>query len=79
MDSAYGIYEPAQAGAGITFAPGGLNAAIMRRIEMLGKMNDKRLRYVDAVDGESLLRLADEYERKKMKTMARMIRKEVGE
>jgi len=56
-----------------------LKKDVQRRIEMIGKMNDRWMEYRETQDKESMLRLADEYERKKMRTMARIVRKEAGE
>jgi hypothetical protein len=42
-------------------------------------MNDRRLKYVAAGDAESLLKLADEYEKRKMPKMAKEIRKEASD
>lgn len=55
---------------------GELKRDVARRIEMIGKLNDRRMEYITAGDGESLLRLAEEYEKKKMPTMANIVRKE---
>lgn len=70
------VYVPSLTGQGVSFMPGEIKPAIMRRIEMIGKLNDRRLAYMAAGDGESLLRLADEYEEKKMPVMANIVRKE---
>jgi len=53
-----------------------LKKDVQRRIEMIGKLNDRRMAYITAGDGESLLRLAEEYAKKKMPRMARIVRKE---
>lgn len=53
-----------------------LKPDVQRRIEMIGQLNDRRMEYLAAGDCESLLGLAEEYARKKMPAMARMIRKE---
>lgn len=73
------VYEKTLEGGGVSFMPGEIQPAIRRRIEMLGKMNDRRLGYVAAGDWESLLELAAEYEAKKMPRMAAEIRKEAYE
>ncbi len=57
----------------------GLKPDVLKRIEMIGKLNDRRERYKVAGDWESLLKLADEYEAKHMSTMAGMCRKEAEE
>jgi hypothetical protein len=53
--------------------------AVLKRIEMLGKLNDRREMYKVAGDWESLAKLADEYEEKHMPNMAGVIRKEAVE
>lgn len=53
-----------------------LKKDVQRRVEMIGKLNDRRMAYVAAGDGESLLRLAEEYKSKKMPVMANIVRKE---
>lgn len=55
---------------------GELKRDVQRRIEMICKLNDRRMAYVAAGDGESLLVLAEEYAKKKMPTMANIVRKE---
>ena len=72
-------YIPAESGDGVAFGPEKLKPDVMRRIEALGVLNDRRVAYVAAGDGESLLRLADEYEAKKMPVMAESVRKEAYE
>lgn len=56
-----------------------LKKDVQRRIEMLGKLNDRWMEYRETQDKESMLRLASEYEDKKMRVMARIIRKEASE
>lgn len=56
-----------------------LKKDVQRRIEMIGKMNDRWMEYRATKDKESMLRLAEEYEKKKMRVMARIIRKEASE
>jgi hypothetical protein len=50
--------------------------AMARRIEQLGQLNDRRVKYTAAGDRESLLKLADEYAKRRMTTMAAEIRRE---
>ena len=72
-------YVPIAAGDGVAFDDTKIKPEIMRRIEALGVLNDRRVAYVAAGDGESLLKLADEYEAKKMPVMAETVRKEAYE
>lgn len=73
------LYVPAESGDGVGFEDTKLKPAIMRRIEELGKLNDRRVAYRAAGDGESLLKLADEYDAKRMPVMAESVRKEAYE
>jgi hypothetical protein len=73
------IYIPNNVGDGVQFGYEKLKPGVARRIEELGKMNDRRLKYVAAGDAESLLKLADEYEKRKMPKMAKEIRKEASD
>lgn len=73
------LYIPAERGDGVAFEHEKIKPDIMRRIEALGVMNDRRVAYVAARDGESLLRLAKEYDAKKMPVMAETVRKEAYE
>ena len=50
-----------------------------QRIEMLGKLNDRRESLKTAGDWAGLIVLADEYEKKSMPTMAAAIRSEAKE
>ena len=72
-------YVAVQAGDGVNFMPGEIQPSVMKRIEMIGKLNDRWLEYRTAGDGESLLRLAEEYAKKKMPLMANIVRKEAAE
>lgn len=73
------LYAPAVTGDGVAFAAERLKPGVARRIEELGKMNDRREAYAAAGDGESLLALAEEYEEKRMPVMAEEVRKEAYE
>lgn len=53
-----------------------LKPCIMRRIEMLGEMNDRWQERLVAGDREQLLELAREYETKRMPRMAKKVRRE---
>ena len=72
-------YIQVKAGDGVYFMPGEIQPSVMKRIEMIGKLNDRWLEYRTAGDGESLLRLAEEYAKKKMPVMANIVRKEAAE
>ena len=72
-------YIQVKAGDGVYFMPGEIQPSVMKRIEMIGKLNDRREEYLAAGDGESLLRLAEEYAKKKMPMMANIVRKEAVE
>lgn len=72
-------YTPAQAGDGVAFGVEKIKPGIMKRIDALGLMNDRRTEYVAAGDVESLLKLAQEYEAKKMPVMAEAVRQEAYE
>jgi hypothetical protein len=72
-------YVPAESGDGVAFTFEKLKPAVERRIEELGVLNDRRVAYVAAGDGESLLQLADEYDKRKMPVMAETVRKEAYE
>jgi len=62
-----------------TIALGGrLKPGIVRRIEMIGKLNDRRVKALAAGDRLELLRLAEEYETHNMPTMAWILRDEIG-
>jgi len=50
----------------------------VRRIEMIGKLNDRRVKALAAGDRLELLRLAEEYETHNMPTMAWILRDEIG-
>jgi hypothetical protein len=54
--------------------PSKLKPDIARRVEMLGKLNDRRVRAMAAGDDRALLKLAAEYEKKKMPSMANWVR-----
>jgi hypothetical protein len=68
----------AQQGEGIPPLKGELKQAILKRIERLGKMNDRRMKYIVAGDRMGLIDLAEEYEAR-MPRMAVEIRKEAQE
>lgn len=68
----------AQQGEGVPPLKGELKQAIIKRIERLGRMNDKRMKYMVAGDRMGLIDLAEEYEAK-MPRMAVEIRKEAQE
>lgn len=53
-----------------------LKPCIISRIEMLGKMNDRRRVCLAAGNREQLLALAREYKAKKMPRMAKVVRRE---
>jgi len=72
-------YVPNDAGDGVAFESTKIKPEIMRRIEALGKMNDRREAYKAAGDWMSLVQLADEYEAKKMLKMAESVRLEAYE
>ena len=57
---------------------GRLKPGIVRRIEMIGKLNDRRVKALAAGDRLELLRLAEEYETHNMPTMAWILRDEIG-
>ena len=69
-------YIQVKAGDGVYFMPGEIQPSVMKRIEMIGKLNDRRLAYAATGDGESLLMLAEKYAKKKMPVMANIVRKE---
>lgn len=73
------LYTPAEAGDGVAFEFEKIKPAVMSRIEALGLLNDRRLAYKGDGDWVSLLRLADEYEEKRMPVMAEAVRKEAYE
>lgn len=72
-------YTPAESGDGVAFEFEKIKPEVMKRIEALGVLNDRRVAYVAAGDWMSLLQLADEYEAKKMPVMAEAVRKEAYE
>ena len=73
------IYVPNNVGDGVQFSYEGLKPAVARRIEVLGKMNDRRVAMRGCGDVDGLLVLAAEYEAMKMPKMAAEIRKEAYE
>lgn len=73
------IFIPASSGDGVQFGYEKLKPGVARRIEMLGKMNDRRVAMKGLGDWKGLLQLAEEYEAKKMPKMAAEIRKEAYE
>jgi hypothetical protein len=73
------VFVPAEAGSGVVWEDIRIKPEVMRRIEALGRMNDRRLALVSAGDGLGLLELAAEYEAKGMPRVAAEIRKEASE
>jgi hypothetical protein len=67
------------AGEGVAFGNAPLPKKTMDKIEMLGKLNDRRNKYLGKRSKAGLLRLACEYERMKMPMMAAWIRAEARE
>jgi hypothetical protein len=65
-------------GSGVRFFDLKLNSAVSRRIEWLGKMNDRRILCLANNDMLGLLVLANEYEERGMVNTARQIRMEVA-
>lgn len=70
------IYISNKTGDGVQFNFEKLKPGEARRIEELGRMNDRRVAMKGCGDWEGLLKLAEEYEAKKMPKMAAEIRKE---
>jgi hypothetical protein len=56
-----------------------LDADIATRCEMLGKMNDRWMEYRSARNGQGLLKLSEEYEKKSMFVLAKIIRQEANQ
>lgn len=69
-------YIPARKGGGVHFPFGQPNKAEMKRIEMLGKMNDRRNYHLAHRKPRGLLLLAREYEKIKCPTLANQVRLE---
>lgn len=71
-------YQATQTGEGVSFPDVKLKPAIARRIEWLGKMNDRYTILLANRDNHGLLVLASEYEEKGMMQTATKIRLEVS-
>jgi hypothetical protein len=72
----------AEKGDGVPALRGEIKPEVLKRIERLGKMNDRRMKLTAAGDRMGLLNLADEYENLGhygLPTMAREIRYEAME
>jgi len=66
--------SPLMAGGGVGLLKEKRSPALLRRIEMLGRLNDRRLKYMAKGYGRGLARLSAEYRRVGVRDMANRVR-----
>lgn len=72
-------YTPADAGDGVGFEDAKLKPEIMRRIEWLGQMDDRRKKCLAARNWKGLLQVANEYKQRGMEETAAAVKREANE